>query len=241
MTAIPFATLKAKINSDCDLEDQDWVDNTDLLNYVNEAIADAEGEVHQLGIQDQYFRTRADLTLTLGQTAVALPTDIYAFKIGKIFIQKDNRWIQVRPFRNYQEYLDAITNGIQGEDMKFMLENDATAGPRLLLGPVPAANGVAKCTYIRRAKRVDGTGSATDILEIPEAENYIYALVKRYIAKKEGRPDYEIYAKDADDAYDMMVAKLKDIKVDEENLIPIDTSFYEDCTGVLGYPYEGGY
>lgn len=241
MTAIPFSTIKQKINSDCDLEDQDWVDNTDLLGFVNEAIADAEGEIHQLGISDQYFRTRGDLTLVANTTAVALPADIYGFKIGKIFALYNGQYRQVRPFRNYLEYLDAIQNGVPGEVMQYWLENDATAGPRLLFGPAPAANGTAKCTYIRRAKRVDNTGSATDILEIPEAENYVYALTKLYIYQKEGRPDLEVWQKKADDAYDMMVAKLKDLKVDEENLIPLDLGFYEDCTGVLGYPYEGGY
>lgn len=227
MANIPFATIKAKINSDCDLEDQDWVDNTDLINFVNEAIADAEGEIHQLGISDAYFRTRGDLTIVAATSQVALPADIYGAKIGKIFYKDGTRWYQIRPFKNYLEYLDADTEA----DFKYMLENDATAGIRLLLAPLPSANATAKCTYTRRAKKVDGTGTPTDVLEIPEAENYVYALVKRYIYEKEGRPDMETWIKKEADAYDAMVRALKDIKVDEENLIPLDTSFYEDCTG----------
>lgn len=236
---IPFATLKQKINSDCDLEDQDWVDNTDLINFINEAIGDAEGEVHQLGIADQYFRTRGTLSFVANTTEVTLPTDMYGFKFGKIYYQDTNRWIQVRPFKNYQEYLDAIDNGIPGQNLKFMLENDATVGPRLLIGPVPSATASARCTYLRRVKKVDGLGGANDVLEIPEAESYVYALVKRYVYEKEGRPDMETWLKKESDAYDMMISKLQNIKVDEETLIPLDLSFYEDCTGFYGS--EGGW
>lgn len=240
---IPFATIQYKINNDCDLSDADWIDNPDLINFINEAIADAEGEIHELGIQEQYFRAYDFPAITAAQTKLLLPSDCYGFKVGKQFYSDGTRVYEIKPFKSLEEY----TNNQVMDDLRFVLANTLADGPHMLFGPafpvtianVPASPSTVGFTryYIRHVKKVDGLGGPNDVLEIPEAESYIYARVKTFIAQKEGRPDLKTFTDKEEDAYTKMMQKLANIRVDENTMIPLDASFYQD---VIGY-YPGGF
>ena len=63
-SAFTWATLRAKIQRDLDLQDEIFITNTELLGYANEAIDEAEQEV--LTIYEDYFLTNENLALVTG-------------------------------------------------------------------------------------------------------------------------------------------------------------------------------
>ena len=74
-----WAELKDKVQRDLDLEGEVFINETELLGYANEAIDEVERQVHTL--YEDYFLTKAVISLVDGTEEYALPTDIYAFKI----------------------------------------------------------------------------------------------------------------------------------------------------------------
>jgi hypothetical protein len=74
-----------KIQEDCDLINEPFISNDELLGYANEAIESSETAVHTLGIEDVYFLSWDFIYLSPGQSNYNLPADIYANKIRKMF------------------------------------------------------------------------------------------------------------------------------------------------------------
>ena len=54
-----WSEIRTKIEQECDLEDEDFVRRDELLAYCNEAIDEAEAEIHSL--YEDYFLKKADL------------------------------------------------------------------------------------------------------------------------------------------------------------------------------------
>ena len=77
-----LSEIKAKIKRDLDLEAEDFVRDTELNDLINEAIDEAEAEVHSL--YEDYFLTREVVTLVAGQEEYELPTNIYGHKIRRV-------------------------------------------------------------------------------------------------------------------------------------------------------------
>ena len=51
-----WSEIRSKIEQECDLEDEDFVRRDELLAYCNEAIDEAEAEIHSL--YEDYFLKR---------------------------------------------------------------------------------------------------------------------------------------------------------------------------------------
>lgn len=229
MQTVPFATIKQKLQTDLDIQDEDWIDSgTELLGYINEGIEDIEGEIHELGIEQKYFKARAQLTLTANQNAVPLPADLFGWKIIELWYQEPSTglWYEVKKFKNEREYLEAQP----GDTFKYLLDNDAANGPRILVGPAPAANGAIHCVYVRHARKL--TANAADPAnncDIPESVNYLYALVKLNVKEKAGTPDYATASKRVEAQRELTIQKLSNQTADKDDtLVQLDASSYED-------------
>lgn len=80
-----WAIILNKIQEDCDLINEPFISQDELLGYANEAIESAETAVHTLGIEDTYFLSSDFIYLNPAQSQYSLPADIYANKFRKIF------------------------------------------------------------------------------------------------------------------------------------------------------------
>ena len=59
-----WSEIRSKIEQECDLEDEDFVRRDELLAYCNEAIDEAEAEIHSL--YEDYFLKKVDIAVASG-------------------------------------------------------------------------------------------------------------------------------------------------------------------------------
>lgn len=228
-----YSQIKTKIENDLDLIDQDFVSETELLGYINEALADAEAVVHNLGLESKYFLTMDTMTITSGTSDYSMPSNIYANKLVKIFFNDTGgtRKYEIFRIRNLNDIPWILT----GEDYKYNilnLELDATphGGVTFRMYPTPVEVGPFIQRYYIRNVRVMTT-STTDpnnVFEIAESVNFLYQHIKVRVYEKEGNPNLEKAVMDLKLQHDLMVQNLQEQVQDNNTQIMPDFTFYED-------------
>lgn len=81
--------------------------------------------------------------------------------------------------------------------------------------------------YLRTAKRIL---EDTDLLDIPEFAQFIIQHMKVRVYEKEGHPNLDKAVSDLDRERALMIDTLTQMVPDNNDKIPMDTSFYEDHT-----------
>jgi hypothetical protein len=227
MQLFTFAQLKEKIGNAYDITDEVWVSEEELCDYINDAIDDAEGAIHNMHWEEKYFRTSTNLTLVSGTRDLVPPTDIYGNKILKIYYNNGSKRYEVRRIR------DLIDTELAQpyDDYKYLIVNDTSnKAPRFRLYPTPLETGtVGTIWYIRNMYRVTTSlVDATNVCEVPECVNFVTQHVRRSLAKKSrNQAMIAVEANDLKVQYDLMLEALKDVTLDENNLVQMDTTFYD--------------
>ena len=214
--------LKNEIETELDLEEEIFVTPTELLGYANQAIDEAEAEIH--GIYSKYFETEVKIALVTGTDEYSLPSDIYAAKITGIFHNDGSRKYPIKRVRDLEE-LDYIETN---DDYKYRIVNDSTLGFQLKLYPTSRSTDstIATMHYLRNANRlVDDTST----VDLPEAIGFIKQWIKDAIMNKE---DGSLFSAPPSLALvrqrNLLLDTLADMTPDGDNVIAMDTSFYED-------------
>lgn len=223
--------IRAKVERDLATEDEDFVSTTELVGYINDAIREAEAEIHKLGVEDEYFLAKTSFSLVNGTSEYSLPTDIYATKLRALYYLNGTDYYQIRRMRGankLQYYYEINVTPSTADEYKYILTNNAATGPMIELVP-PAyesiTNGV-KVWYIRNAKELS---LDADVCDIPEFISFIiqYAKVKTY-EKETGHPNLAKAAQDLEKIRLLMIETLTDQVDDGDNLIEQDLSHYEE-------------
>ena len=101
-----WTEIKEKIEQECDLEDEDFVRSGELLGYANEAIDEAEAEIHAL--YEDYFLKYVDIPVNQGDEFISVPQhmpDIYADKIRRaIFTNTGGSVYKVNRLRDWKKF-----------------------------------------------------------------------------------------------------------------------------------------
>lgn len=225
MTNATYSQLKTKIENDLDLIDEDFVTEAELLGYFNEAIKDAEAVVHNLGLEARYFLTNDTMSLVSGTADYDPPSDIYATKFVNVFYDNGSLKYPVERIRDFKDIPYIQT----GEDYRYIIFN-LTAGPKMRFYPTPAESGAyVPRYYIREVRQLTTSTSASNTLEIPEAQNFILQHAKLRIYEKERiSPNIEKAMMDLKTQHDLMVQTLQEMVPDNNNKILPDYSFYND-------------
>lgn len=224
-----YAKIKDKIERDLDLQDEVFIDETELLEYANEAIREAEAEVH--AIYEDYFLKRYALTLVQGVEEYVLPTDIYAHKIRRIVYRNGTKVYtidRVKDWRKFEEYALENINKSSNTYVYFVI-NETVASPKLLLSPPSKEDGqFVTVWYLRKANTlVDDTS----ICDIPEFINYVLQFIKvRCYEKEGGNPNLEKSMADLETQRQKMVSTLAAMVPDADNEIEPDLSLYSDMS-----------
>jgi len=134
-----YDEIKAKVESDLGIEQEEFVSASELLGYCNEGIDEAEAEIHT--IYEDYFLTKKDIFPLIGFEDYTLPTNIYANKLrGAIFTYQDLIY-PLRRVRFNDMFNDiASTNHYDSTTSRFryLITNaSAAAGVTMQLVPVP--------------------------------------------------------------------------------------------------------
>lgn len=222
-----YSQIISKLQNDLDIGDGIWVTQTELLGLLNEGIGDAETLVHQLHHEDKYFLVNAPLTLIAGTATYALPTDIVGMKLRQLFYNNGSDQYEVNRIRNLLE----IPFIQPGDRYQYMLTNSQLpTGIQINIYPPPVDAGpLITQWYVRHARQfTSNTADANNVLEIPEAGNFIYQHVRRSVARKAKRADW-VAREEAStvEQYSLLADMLKEMTVDGNTLVPMDlTSYY---------------
>jgi hypothetical protein len=221
--------IRDKIQRDLDLEGETFINQAELDSYINEAIDEVERQIHTLN--EDYFITRTTISLVSGQEEYSFPTDVYAMKIRGIIYRNGTTVYQlqrVKDWRKFEEYelLKAGTsyNALYG----YMLVNSTAGSPKILLAPTPLENGAyLKVWYLRNANRLS---AETDVMDIPEAVNYVIQYAKVRCYEKEGHPNLQKAIADLEMEKADTIATLSNIFPDTQNELEADMRLYNEMS-----------
>jgi hypothetical protein len=225
-----FSTLgeiRAKLKRDLDLEQEEFVTPVELTGYINEAIDDAEAIIH--GLYADYFLTKDTITLVSGTDSYAMPANIYANKIRRLMYDDGVSRYRLTRIKNFDliPFLTAQSN--QTDYLRYVLENNSAGAAGIVqrMYPTPQVNGTFITRwYIRNANRLV---AESDICDIIEFVNYIYAHVKLSVARKEKLgQDMQIAMQHLAAEQKLMEETLYTLMPDEDNQVRKDLTYYHD-------------
>jgi hypothetical protein len=214
-----------QIKNELDLNEETFISDTEMLGYLKSAVNRAEQLI--LGIYEDYFLESASIATTSGSSSLTIPANIYAHKIRTIYYANGTDIYEVRRLKNLREIPEVQTS----EDYRYIVKNTLASGASLQLIPVARETSSSNltCWFIRNAITPDET---TDSVDIPEAQNYILAFLRYKCMAKEGHPLMADAKEQLAIEEQLLVDTLTSMVPDEDNQIQIDTSFYDDFSGV---------
>ncbi len=223
-----LATIRAKIEQDLDLEEELFIPQNEILGYINEAIDEAEANIHTL--YEDYFLTSANLALVNGTSDYALPTNIYANKIRGVQYANGSTIYKIRQLRDNERFESAaLINLSQASDFYryLLLNNSASAGITLRLFPPARETSATNVTiwYLRNANTLSVDADKCDI---PEFVNFIYQYVKVRCYEKEGHPNLGVALTRLDQQKQLMVETLTSMVPDGDSTIEQDHTYYQE-------------
>lgn len=233
MTYKTYSELKTIIEKELDLETEDFVQPTELLDYFNRGVKEAEASIHKLGVEDNYFKKPGLLTLASGSSSVALPSDIYATKIKKIVYANGNQIFEIRRMRDKDKLMrKKIMDLTPGSNpiYEYDLANaSAAAGITIELHPPAQETSTTNVAieYIREAAQMVND---SDPCDIPEFYTFVLAFVRWKVKDKEGSPDSDSAKQDYERERLLMVETLENQVPDDESEIEKDISSYEEMS-----------
>jgi len=224
-----FTEVKDKVRKDLGLEQEEFVTNSELMGYVNDAIDEAEAGI--LTIYEDYFLAKpVAFDIVAGQKEYELPENIYASKIRGIVYKGGTDIYSVRKFKERDDFWGHVelTDEFDDDFYHYIIYNDsASSKPVMHIYPTPSRsvpNGF-RLRYIRNANRIENTG---DYIDIPEFANFIIQYCKVRCYEKEGHPNMQSAQGKLEFYRDQMVSTLTDKIPDGDNTIALDLDFYND-------------
>jgi len=223
-----YLEIKTKINRDMATEQEEFVKPSELLDYVNEGIDEAEAEIHT--IYEDYFLRKDTIDLVAGTKLYSLPTDIYANKIRGIIYKENTLVYPLQRIRFRDQFLDQVItdNFSTSANYRYMLLNtDASTKTQIEVSPSPRTSITGGLTifYLRNANRL---AADTDICDIPEFVSFVIQFAKMRIYEKESHPNYQVAIQREAQQRQQMVSTLTNMVIDNDTEIEKDLSFYED-------------
>lgn len=222
-----WAEIQTKVENDLGLQDEDMVSPAEMMAYGNEAVDEAEAEIHS--INEDYFLSTATLSLVSGTDTLSMPSDIYANKIRNLVYRNGsivsviNRLKDSTKFGIYtQNLLVTANNGLYS----YFLVNSTAGAPEILLTPPVRESGpYVAIWYLRTANRfVDDTS----ICDIPQFVSFVIQFIKVRCYEKESHPNLQKAIVDLEQQRSQMNATLTNMVPDDDTMITADMSHYND-------------
>lgn len=225
--------IKNMVMDELDLQDEVFISDDELNNYINKSIDRAEQEI--IKINEDYFLTSAPLSIVQGTSDYSLPADIYAQKIRDVVYIDGTLIYQIKRIRDWQKFIKKAVldlNPSEADYYRYMIKhlNTSPTAPESKLVLVPPAQETAptKVTiwYIRNANRLTDD---TYVLDIPEALNFIIAKTKEQCLAKEfgGTAPADALA-ETERQMALLVSTLTEAQPDNQNEVETDMTSYYD-------------
>jgi hypothetical protein len=218
-----------KVKSETDLDDEDdFVDETEAMGFANDAIDEAEANIHTL--YEDYFLSRGTITLVNGTDAYSLPTTIYAHKIRKVIYFNGSKIYEVKRLRGLDKFLAyrharASSNS---QDYVYFITNTTPGTPQITLSPAAyEAGAYVELWFIRQANRL---ALGADVCDIPEFASFVMDYLRERIEWKRaaGSPRHMTTVEKLNATRQTMIDTLTAMVPDEDNEIVPNFGAYED-------------
>lgn len=230
-TATKFWTyndIKTKIERDLDLEGEVFIQPDELMGYANSAIDMAEQIVH--GLYEDYFLDKDTITLASGVDEYALPSRIYAHKIRGIIYRNGSRLYEIKRERDWKKFITYSAGVVSGPtdsvERRYFILNQTAGSPKILF--TPPVNEVGSFVTVWFLRQANSFETGTDILDIPEAANFVMQYMKVCCYEKEGNPNLQKAMADLAAEKIALEGTLTAMIPDANNEIELDLSFYQE-------------
>ncbi len=229
--ATTYTAFKAKVQQDLDLEDEVFIQATELLGYTNEGLREIAKDV--LTIYEDYFDCSAYLTLVTGTSTYSLPTGIFSRKIRSILYKDGVAPYEILEIKGSDKYMRrALLQMDTAANYQYMIINTSASGPQIQLSPTSreSSSTTVEINFIRTITALT-TGSDNVDKDIPECENFLYAYVKGKCKQKENAgsmpPDAQA---EIDMQKKLLIDTLSVAIPDNHNELEKDVSSYQESS-----------
>lgn len=184
-----YSEMVAKLEGDIDLQDETFILPNELAGYFNEAIQEAEAEIH--GTREDYFLTSMPVPLVTGLGTYSYPPDIYIRKIRGIVYANGTIIYPVKKIKTMHEFTQIAMTTYFGpnDEYRHYEQNTAPGQDQIVIFPtsretaiLPQANPTQPTLaftpmllwYLRTAQRIPLLGEFMDLYEsyiLPAAVN----------------------------------------------------------------------
>lgn len=224
-----WGTIRDKIERELCIEDEDWIDEEELLGYANDAIRDCEACIH--GLYEDYFLDYAPITFVAGTSAYDLPNNIYAQKVRRFLFENGAQRYVISRLKDWKKFEEMSVNDYLGGALRYQyLIASPTAGQESQIIMTPTirsadSGAFGKLWYIRNANQLT---TSSDVCDVPEFVNFIYAHIRANVRAKEGHPNtaYEMDRLERERL--LMEGVLSNMVPDADTEIEPDLDWYEE-------------
>jgi hypothetical protein len=225
--------VKSKVRKDLDIDEDELVSDSDMVEFIHDAVRDMAAEMIKLGADDRYYMTNGKMSLVQGQEEYALPSDISTQKIYKLIHTRSNsrdnyairRLRGIHEFENYHWENEYPTSN---PTYRYLLMNrNPVDGAKLMLVPIPQVSESLAVTiwYVRKPTKATTDVSIIDVPE--EFISFVLTFAKVECLKKDvGNPLLGEAKDELGRIRKLMVDTLTDQTADADNLIEQDLSLY---------------
>lgn len=219
-----WTDMLAKIENDLDLQDEIFVTPTEMMGYANEGIDEVERIVKN--VYPDYFLDKDTLTLVSGTKEYALPSRIYAHKIRRMVYRNGSEIYtipRIKDWRKFETYELEQASGGSTQITGYFILNSAAGTPKILFPSILQSGVYVQVWFIRQANRIT-TGA--DVLDVPEAANYVMQYIKVRVYEKEGHPNLGMAIEVLKAMRAELATDLAEMIPDADDEIEMDMSFY---------------
>lgn len=226
-----YGDLKTEVLIETDTEGEEFIQAAEVLSYFQDAVNKAAAHIHKLGVEDDYFLTRTQYSLTNGQQTLDMPANIYATKIRGLIYSTTEKTYQITKFKGagrFSAMADVLQSPTQGAYYKFQIVNDsADDGFKIELYPYSQEDSTNCITmhYIREPATIVDDDSLVDI---PQFYSFVKAFVKWKIYDKENSAKADDAKAEMEAEQNLMLETLAEMVPDYDSTIPADLSAYEE-------------
>lgn len=165
MKLYTFDEINDRLRKETNTEQENELTEYLMMEIVNDAIDDAEAIIQDLHMD--YFKTRANIAVTEGDTSLTVPTDIYGMRFKGIWFDDGTKAYKLTRITD-----ELIPDVVASDDYRYYLTNDLGTGWKIHIYPDirETSSTNFSMVYIRNAKRITET---SDVIDIGECINYI--------------------------------------------------------------------
>lgn len=227
-----FATILAEVEEQAEIdvsEDDGLASEAEIKQWCNTAVERAETML--MTIYEDYFLVKTEFALVPGQDNYPKPTDIYAMKIrSMVYHGGSNDVYEIKKARDWRKAYEWRFNKTHISDpdndcYEWFIMHETPSIWEIYLTPIPG-EGSVDLWYLRQANRIVDN---TDIIDIPEAKNYIKSYILYRLSRKEHKGSTD--KSDVNEAKEDMVVEYRLLRQALLKLAPdLDTEIDKDFT-----------